>query len=90
MPNGQTRCYYATDNLKSERYRGLTPHDLIEIAISNDLHYDSATQEGVMFHLIGALSQYGKLGVVCIGKNHETVDRIYDRTVRVLEESVVV
>lgn len=89
MPNGQTRCYYATDNLKSERYRGLTPHDLIEIAICNDLHYDSATQEGVMFHLIGALSQYGKLGVVCIGKDHETVDRIYDRTVRVLEESVV-
>jgi hypothetical protein len=42
-----------------------------------------------MFHLIGALSQYGKLGVVCIGKNHETVDRIYDRTVRVLEESVI-
>jgi hypothetical protein len=90
MPNGQTRCYYATDNLKSERYRGLTPHDLIEIAICNDLHYDSATQEGVMFHLIGALSQYGKLGVVCIGKDHETVDRIYDRTVRVLEESVIV
>ncbi|TAG98301.1 MAG: carboxylate-amine ligase [Sphingobacteriales bacterium] len=89
MPNGQTRCYYATDNLKSERYRGLTPHDLIEIAICNDLHYDSATQEGVMFHLIGALSQYGKLGVVCIGKDGETVDRIYDRTVRVLEESVV-
>jgi hypothetical protein len=42
----------------------------------------------VMFHLIGALSQYGKLGVVCIGKDDETVDRIYDRTVRVLEESV--
>ena len=85
MPNGQTRCYYATDNLRSERYRGLTPHDLIEIAIHNDLHYDSASQEGVMFHLIGALSQYGKLGVVCIGKDHATVDRIYDRTVRVLD-----
>lgn len=85
MPNGQTRCYYATDNLKSERYRGLTPHDLIEIAICNDLHYDSASQEGVMFHLIGALSRYGKLGVVCIGKDHASVDRIYNRAVRVLD-----
>ena len=85
MPNGQTRVYYATDNLKSERYRGLTPHDLIEIAICNGLHYDSASQEGVMFHLIGALSQYGKLGVVCIGKDHMSVDRIYNRTVRVLD-----
>ncbi len=85
MPNGQTRYYYATDNLKSERYRGLTPHDLIEIAICNELHYDSASQEGVMFHLIGALSQYGKLGVVCIGKDHLSVDRIYNHTVRVLD-----
>jgi hypothetical protein len=85
MPNNQTRVYYATDNLKSERYRGLTPHDLIEIAICNDLHYDAATQEGVMFHLIGALSQFGKLGVVCIGRDHRSVDRIYNRTVRVLD-----
>jgi hypothetical protein len=85
MPNAQTRCYYATDNLKSERYHGLTPHDLIEIAICNDLHYDSASQEGVMFHLIGALSQFGKLGVVCIGKDQAAVDRIYNQTVRVLD-----
>jgi len=85
MPNNQTRVYYATDNLKSEKYRGLTPHDLIEVAICNDLHYDAATQEGVMFHLIGALSQYGKLGVVCIGRDHTAVDRIYNRTVRVLD-----
>ncbi len=87
MPNAQTRCYYTTDNLKSERYRGLTPHDLIEIAICNDLHYDSASQEGVMFHLIGALSQFGKLGVVCIGKDQASVDRIYSRTVSVLDNA---
>jgi len=87
MPNGQTRCYYATDNLKSERYRGLTPHDLIEIAICNDLHYDSASQEGVMFHLIGALSQFGKLGVVCIGKDQTSVDRTYNQTVNVLDNA---
>jgi hypothetical protein len=87
MPNGQSRSYYATDNLRSERYRGFTPHDLIEIAICNGLHYESTSQEGVMFHLIGALSQYGKLGVVCVGKDQASVDRIYDHTVRVLDEA---
>ena len=85
--NGQSRCYYATDNLKSEKYRGLTPHDLIEIAINNELHYDSTSQEGVMFHLIGALSQYGKLGVVCIGKDQSAVDKIYAHTVQVLDNA---
>jgi PGM1 C-terminal domain len=85
MPNGQSRCYYATDNLYSEKYKGLTSHDLIEIAICSDLHYESTSQEGVMFHLIGALSQYGKLGLVCIGKDQAQVDKIYARTVQVLD-----
>jgi len=61
------RYYFCSDNLKSDKYKGLSPHDLIDIAMVNDLHYDGTSQEGVMFHLIGALSQYGKLGVVCVG-----------------------
>jgi len=82
--SGLQRCYYATDNLWDDRYRGLVPHDLIDIAIVNKLHYDETQQEGVMFHLIGALSQYGKLGLVCIGATHESTLRIYRRTVDVL------
>lgn len=82
--NGQDRYYHSTDNLRDEKYRGLTPHDLIDIAISNDLHFDATHQEGVMFHLIGALSQYGKLGVVCIGKTPERTQKIYEDTVKAL------
>jgi PGM1 C-terminal domain len=63
---GRPRCYYASDNLESEQYRGLTPDDLIDIAVLNQLHFHAATGEGVAFHLIGALSEFGKLGVVCI------------------------
>ena len=37
-----------------------------------------------MFHLIGALSQYGKLGVVCIGSSPERAKYFYTETVRVL------
>lgn len=82
--NGQPRCYYATDNLHNEKYRGLTPQDLLEIAIGNELHYDATLQEGVVFHLISALSQYGKLGLLCIGKTPEKTRNIYNRTVEVL------
>jgi PGM1 C-terminal domain len=85
MHDGRQRCYYATDNLQHERYRGLTPHDLIDIAIYHGLHYNSTKEEGVMFHLIGALSQYGKLGMVCIGKTHERAKELYKRTVEVLD-----
>jgi hypothetical protein len=84
--NGQVRYYFCSDNLKSERYRGLTPHDLIDIAMENGLHYDGTSQEGVMFHLIGALSQFGKLGVICVGSSPERARMFYDKIVAVLDK----
>jgi len=79
------RYYFTSDNLKSDNYIGLTPHDLIDIAMMNDLHFDGTIQEGVMFHLIGALSQYGKLGVVCVGSSPERAREYYTKTVEVLD-----
>ena len=84
-PAGQPRCYYASDNLAAERYRGLTPSDLIDIAALNGLHFNGACQEGVAFHLIGALSEFGKLGVLCIGASHERAETLYRHTVEVLD-----
>jgi hypothetical protein len=83
---GQARYYFSSDNLKSERYIGLTPHDLIDIAMMNDLNYDGTHQEGVIFHLIGALSQFGKLGVICIGSTAERARMYYDQIVAVLDK----
>jgi hypothetical protein len=82
---GQERCYYASDNLEAAQYRGLTPEDLIDIAVLNDLHFHGATQEGVVFHLIGALSEFGKLGVLCVAEDHAQAKALYDRTVDVLD-----
>ena len=84
-PAGNPRWYYASDNLESERYRGLTPFDLVDIAVVNGLHFHAATGEGVAFHLIGALSEFGKLGVVCIGQSEQRADEFYRRTVAVLD-----
>ncbi len=86
MPNGQERCYFASDNVVHEQYIGLTPHDLIDIAMCNGLLYDSAKQTGVMFHMIGALSEYGKLGMVCIGHSIEDAKSFYYKTVDVLNK----
>jgi PGM1 C-terminal domain/ATP-grasp domain len=83
--NRQTRYYFCSDNLRSEKYVGITPPDLIDIAMLHNLHYDGTSQEGVIFHLIGALSQYGKLGVVCIGSTPERAKNFYEQTVKVLD-----
>ncbi len=83
-PGGQARYYFASDNLHDPRYKGLTADDLINIAVENDLHFHGATQQGVVFHLIGALSEFGKLGMVCVADSPDNARRLYDETVAVL------
>ena len=84
-PSGRPCCYYASDNIESERYRGLTPYDLVDISVVNGLHFHAATSEGVAFHLIGALSEFGKLGVVCISRTPEQADKLFQSTVAILD-----
>jgi hypothetical protein len=40
---------------------------------------------GVVFHLIEALSEYGKLGTVCTGNSRESAEKFYRDTVAVLD-----
>lgn len=84
-PSGLPRFYYASDNLQSPAYQRLTPDDLIDLAVDNGLHFDSATQQGVAFHLIGAVSEFGKLGMVCVADTPEHARDLYAQTVRVLD-----
>jgi hypothetical protein len=75
----------ATDNLHAESYRGLLPEDLVEILTETRLHYSLGTESGVLFHLMGALSEFGKLGVTAIADTHEDADAIYQRALAVLD-----
>jgi hypothetical protein len=84
-PAGGTCCYYASDNLADPAYRGLSPDDLVDVAVDNGLHFDGAMQQGVVFHLLGACSEYGKLGALCIGATPAAAARLYHETVAVLD-----
>ncbi|MBM4186304.1 MAG: carboxylate-amine ligase [Gemmatimonadetes bacterium] len=84
--SGRQKCYRATDNLRSPAYRGLLPEDLIDILTVNKLHYSERTESGVLFHMIGALSEFGKLGLTAIANSPEEADRLYDRVLEVLAD----
>jgi len=84
-PNGLTKVYRSTDNLRSDSYRGLLPDDLLEITTMNHLHYSQSTETGVLFHMIGAVSQFGKVGLTVIGNRHDQVDSIYERVIAILD-----
>lgn len=82
--SGRPKFYMATDNLRAATYRGVLPEDLIDIVTDNGLHYSHRTESGVLFHLIGALSEYGKLGLTVIASSPEEVAEVYGRTLDVL------
>ena len=84
-PMGQSRCYYATDNFQHASYRRLIPEDLIDILVSHRLHFDHTRQCGVVFNLLGALSEFGKLGVVCIAESVSQARVLFEDTVSVLD-----
>lgn len=78
-------AYVATDNLKSDAYRRLSPGSLIDELKARDLAFDRASGTGVTLHLLGA-TEHGKLGATCIALSHEAADDLYADLVAALDE----
>ncbi|MBT9310747.1 peptide ligase PGM1-related protein [Leptothoe kymatousa] len=85
-PQGQAKYYRASDNLQKEQYKGLLPNDLMDIIMVEQLHFNSIAGTGAAFHLMGCLSEYGKLGLTCIGNTPEEAEQIYERVVSALDQ----
>jgi len=82
---GQPKYYIATDNLQSDAYKGLLPSDLMDIIARHNLHFNSTTETGTVFHLIGCLSEFGKLGLTSIGNSPDEAEAIYQRVIQMLD-----
>lgn len=82
----RAKYYIATDNLQKDRYRGLLPNDLMDIIAYHRLHFDSGTETGTVFHLMGCLSQFGKLGLTSIGDSPQQAEDIYHKVIEVLDQ----
>lgn len=83
-PDGVPKFYRSTDNLQADTYRGLTPEELFDIVTVHRLHYNQATGRGVLFHMLGALSEHGKVGLTAIGNTREDAEALYGHTLEML------
>ena len=79
-PTGHPLHYRATDTFSDSQLRGLLPADLVDIVAEADLHYDPARLRGSVFHLLGCLSEFGKLGMTCVGRSDAEAAQVYDAT----------
>jgi hypothetical protein len=80
-PSGGNLYYHATDTLVEPALRGLLPVDLIDIVATAGLHYDPVRQRGSVFHLLGCLSEFGKVGMTSIGRSRAEAEEVYSDTV---------
>lgn len=83
--HGQPKYYIATDNLQSDRYLGLLPSDLMDIIVQHRLHFTPISETGSVFHIIGCLSEYGKLGLTSIGDSPRDAEDRYNQVIAALD-----
>jgi hypothetical protein len=84
VAGGRAKSYLATDNLKSPALVGRQPQDVIDQVDRLGLGYDHRRRTGATLHLLGALREYGKMGVTCIGDTEEEARRHYREVVAAL------
>ena len=57
--------------------RGLTQEDLFDVIVRRGLHFDHARQKGVVFHMMSALSELGRVGLTGVGDSPEEAETMY-------------
>jgi PGM1 C-terminal domain len=82
---GKPKYYVASDNLQSPQYRGLLPNDLMDIIAHHRLHFDTSTETGNVFHMLGCLSEFGKIGLTSIGNSLAEAQQIYQQVEEILD-----
>src|SRR5262245_54439500 len=85
-PNGTQKFFVASDHVESPRYRTLTPDDLFDIVVRHNLHFGQTRQTGVVFHMMSALGELGRMGLTAVGNSHEDAKALYERAIAVLDE----
>ena len=83
---GQQKCFVASDHQDSPLYRVFTPDDLFDIVARHGIHFDQTKQTGVVFHMMSALGEHGRVGLTAVGNNRDEADALFAKAVKVLDD----
>ena len=79
--DGRAKSYVASDNLKSHHLEGRTPAQVIDAVDAAGLGFDPDRGIGSTLHLLGAVREFGKMGLTCVADSPAEADELYHRTV---------
>jgi hypothetical protein len=80
-PAGRPKFYIASDHVEGEDLRVLTPEDLFDMAVVRGLHFDQTSQTGVVFHMISALPDRGRVGLTAVGDSPDEAAERYEQAI---------
>ena len=83
-PGGEERHLVATDHLEDPSLRGLCVEDLFDLLARSGLHFDQARETGIVFHMMSALTTFGRVGMTAISDTPESAQELYDRAEQAL------
>jgi hypothetical protein len=83
-PSGREKHLVASDHLESDSLRGFSVDDLFDVAVRHRLHFDQARQTGVMFHMLSAITELGRIGLTAVGDSPEQAESAFRHAERVI------
>lgn len=63
-----------------------TPDTLFDIVSRHHLHFDHASQTGVILHMVSGVGDLGRFGMTVIADDHDEVAALYARTVAIFDQ----
>jgi hypothetical protein len=84
--HGQEKYYMANDHLQDEKYRVFTPEALYDILTIYRLHFNHATQTGIVPHMLSGVGTNGSVGLTAIEDTPGAARQLYDHFQSVLDE----
>jgi hypothetical protein len=84
--DGLEKFYFSADNFQSDALIYLNPDDFLDITKSSaKLSFSSVSLTGITFHLISAIPQFGKFGMIAIANSREEAYCMHHQALRELE-----
>jgi len=56
---------------------GLRISDLFDLVAVSGIHYDQARERGVVFHMMSAITELGRVGITAVGATADEADERY-------------
>jgi hypothetical protein len=85
-PSGQPKFYIGDDHAEAEILKALTPDDVLDATVREGLHFDQVHQTGIVYQMISAVTEQGRVGFTAVGDSHEEAHELWRRARRCLEE----